>query len=140
MNGRVATHKRVSSSLYSVIGIGLTPARCLYCSRRVDALEESAALGERWHDQDKAFKDLARSARCVSQALPGTVQDVHIPPMQHESTWTPYSTVLWNNVSLVLVMTENAQSTRSKSGLASPTTGIRSQKLCTLAAVSRNQN
>lgn len=43
---------------------------CLSRSRRIDKLEESTAPPER-EKQDKAVKELARSARCLSQALPG---------------------------------------------------------------------
>lgn len=39
-------------------------------SRRIDKLEENTAPPEK-EQQDQAVKELARSARCISQALPG---------------------------------------------------------------------
>lgn len=39
-----------------------------FCSRRLDTLEASAAAAD---EQDYATKSLERTARCVSQALPG---------------------------------------------------------------------
>ena len=42
-------------------------------SRRIDKLEENTAPPEK-EKQDQAVKELARSARCLSQALPGAVR------------------------------------------------------------------
>ena len=42
-------------------------------SRRIDKLEENTAPPEK-EKQDQAVKELARGARCLSQALPGAVR------------------------------------------------------------------
>lgn len=47
------------------------PSRFCY-SRRLDTLEASTAPA-REEKQNEAVKELARSARCVSQALPGAL-------------------------------------------------------------------
>ncbi len=47
----------------------------MYLSRRIDTLEENTAPPDRDREKhDKAIKELARSARCLSQALPGATR------------------------------------------------------------------